>query len=328
MAKPVLISGIQPTGRLHIGNYLGALKQFIELQNSGKYQCYFFIADYHSLTNYSDEIGQYSLNLVVDYLASGLDAKKSTIFMQSSVPFSTELAWIFNTLTPLGDLYRMTQFKDKSSQKNSQNAGLLTYPTLMAADILLYDPKFVPVGEDQLQHLELTREIARKFNKKFGKTFIEPEAILSKTPRLMSLDDPTKKMSKSLPQGCLFLDDAPEVVKNKVMRAVTDSGSEVRFDESKKPAISNLMLIYGELSGLTNAKVEKKFAGKQYSHFKDDLADLVVSYFEPFNKKKRQLSKKISQVRKQLADGNAVGYKMASAKMAGVKDAIKLLSSK
>jgi tryptophanyl-tRNA synthetase len=325
MAKPVLISGIQPTGRLHIGNYLGALKQFVELQDSGKYQCYFFIADYHSLTNYSDEISQHSFNLVVDYLASGLDVKKSTIFMQSSVPFSTELAWIFNTLTPLGDLYRMTQFKDKSSQKNSQNAGLLTYPTLMAADILLYDPKFVPVGEDQMQHLELTREIARKFNKKFGKMFIEPEAILSKTPRLMSLDDPTKKMSKSLPQGCLFLDDAPEVVKNKVMRAVTDSGSEVRFDESKKPAISNLMSIYIELSGLTNAKVEKKFAGKQYSRFKKELAELIIFYFEPFNRKKEQLSKKLPQAKKQLAYGNGRANRIASNKMAKIKKAVRLL---
>src|SRR3989344_2452365 len=189
MKKPVLISGIQPTGRLHLGNYLGALKQFVELQNSGKYQCFFFIADYHSLTQDFDpkQKTKEVLDVATTYLAAGLIPKKSTIFVQSQVPEHTELAWILNTITPFGELRRMTQFKDKSdSQSENINVGLFDYPVLMAADVILYDAQFVPVGEDQLQHLELTRELARRFNNRFGKTFTEPHPILAKTPRVMS----------------------------------------------------------------------------------------------------------------------------------------------
>ncbi|OGZ02674.1 MAG: tryptophan--tRNA ligase, partial [Candidatus Liptonbacteria bacterium RIFCSPLOWO2_12_FULL_60_15] len=212
MAKPVLISGIQPTGSLHIGNYLGALKNFVELQGSGAYECYFFIADYHSLTEpfTKEEKERRVLGLAATFLAAGLDPKRSTLFIQSHVPASTELAWILSALTPFGELRRMTQFKEKGGEKDSANVGLFTYPVLMAADILLYDAKTVPVGEDQLQHLELARTLARKFNAKFGKVFIEPKALMTDVPRLMSLKDPQKKMSKSDPAGCLFLDDAPE----------------------------------------------------------------------------------------------------------------------
>ena len=184
--KPILISGIQPTGRLHLGNYLGALKNFVELQNSGKYQCYFFIADYHSLTiDFSPKQKEKEILAVAQsYLAAGIDPKKSVIFVQSQAPESTELTWILSTITPPGELNRMTQFKDKAqNDPNNINMGLVTYPLLMAADILLYDAKFVPVGDDQLQHLELARTLARKFNNKFGKTFIEPQAILAKTAR-------------------------------------------------------------------------------------------------------------------------------------------------
>jgi len=266
MAKPVLISGIQPTGSLHIGNYLGALKNFVELQGSGAYECYFFIADYHSLTepftpglrSRSDSFGgvgkeekeRQVLDLAATFLAAGLGPKKSTLFIQSSVPASTELAWILSALTPFGELRRMTQFKEKGGEKESANVGLFTYPVLMAADILLYDAKVVPVGEDQLQHLELARTLARKFKAKFGKVFIEPKALMTDVPRLMSLKDPKKKMSKSDPAGCLFLDDAPEAIRKKVMGAVTDSGGAVAYDQKQRPGISNLVLIYAAIGGM------------------------------------------------------------------------------
>jgi tryptophanyl-tRNA synthetase len=268
--KPLLISGIQPTGRLHIGNYLGALKNFVDLQNSGEYQCYFFIADLHSLTEdfAPKEKAEQILELTADFLAAGIVSKKSTIFLQSQIPAHSELAWIFNTITPLGELRRMTQFKDKAeTQKQNVNAGLLTYPTLMAADILLYDAKFVPVGEDQLQHLELARTLARKFNARFGKTFIEPQPILTQTPRVMSLTSPHKKMSKSEPSGCLFIDDFPEEIKKKIARATTDSGSEIKYSPGKKAGISNLLEIYSALSSEPIEKIEKKFKGKGYAEF-------------------------------------------------------------
>ncbi|MBI2604423.1 MAG: tryptophan--tRNA ligase, partial [Candidatus Harrisonbacteria bacterium] len=274
MAKPMLISGIQPSGKLHLGNYLGALKNFVALQKSGNYQCLFFIADLHSLTEtYDPEMkpGQI-LDLAASYLALGLDPKKSTLFVQSQVPQTTELAWILGTLTPFGELRRMTQFKDKAeSQEENVNVGLFTYPVLMAADMLLYDAAFVPVGEDQLQHLELTRTLARKFNSRFGETFVEPKPLMTSVPRLMSLADPMKKMSKSQPDGCLFLDDAPEVIEAKLKRAVTDSGSVVKYDEKEKPGISNLLRIMSALSGKQIPELEKAFAGENYSEFKHAL---------------------------------------------------------
>lgn len=206
MAKPVLVSGIQPTGRLHIGNYLGALKQFVDLQNSAKYQTYFFLADLHSLTeDYSPkEKAKQVLELTADFLAAGLKPNKSVIFQQSQIPAHSELAWIFQTVTPLGEAERMTQFKDKAArQKENINLGLLTYPTLMAVDILIYSPDVVPVGDDQSQHLEFTRTLARRFNKKFGATFREPKGLFTHASRIMSLKDPSKKMSKSDPASCL-----------------------------------------------------------------------------------------------------------------------------
>ncbi|MEK7086816.1 MAG: tryptophan--tRNA ligase, partial [Patescibacteria group bacterium] len=233
MQKPILISGIQPTGKLHLGNYLGVLKNFVELQNSGKYECYFFIADLHSLTENFDpaEKPKQILDLATDYLAAGLDPKKSIIFIQSQIPTHSELTWILNAITPMGELNRMTQFKEKSEiAPKNVNVGLFDYPVLMAADVLLYDTQFVPVGDDQLQHLELTRTLARKFNGKFGKTFIEPKALLTETPRLMSLDEPKKKMSKSRPTGCLFIDDSPSTIRAKIKTAVTDSGKEIKYD--------------------------------------------------------------------------------------------------
>ena len=284
--KPILISGIQPTGRLHLGNYLGALKNFVELQNSGKYQCYFFIADYHSLTiDFSPKQKEKEILAVAQsYLAAGIDPKKSVIFVQSQAPESTELTWILSTITPPGELNRMTQFKDKAqNDPNNINMGLVTYPLLMAADILLYDAKFVPVGDDQLQHLELARTLARKFNNKFGKTFIEPQAILAKTARVMSLDTPQKKMSKTLPSGCLFLDDSEKEIMQKIKSAVTDSGSEIKYDEKNKPGLSNLLSIYSELSERPVMELEKKYYGKGYGEFKTDLAKVVVNSLKSFH---------------------------------------------
>ena len=325
--KPVLVSGIQPTGKLHIGNYLGALKNFVELQNSGKYECYFFIADLHSLTEDfepKEKPGQI-LNLLADYLASGLDPKKSVIFLQSQIPAHSELAWILNTITPMGELNRMTQFKDKSdSQKKNINAGLFDYPVLMAADVLIYDTEKVPVGNDQLQHLEITRTLARKFNAKFGKTLIEPKPILTKTPRVMSLDDPEKKMSKSRPAGCFFLDDSEKEIEQKIKRAVTDSGKEVKFDLKGKPAISNLIEIYSELSGDSLEKIEKNFKGKNYGEFKNKLADLVSSYFKNFRKEKKSLLSKEKELMAILEKGNKKARKVADAKMEEVKKKVGL----
>ena len=324
MNKPILISGIQPTGRLHLGNYLGALKNFVELQNSGKYDCYFFIADYHSLTidfNPKEKTNEI-FNVANAYLAAGINPKKSTIFVQSQIPQSTELAWILSTITPPGELTRMTQFKDKSKNApDGVNMGLVFYPVLMAADIILYDAKFVPVGEDQLQHLELTRTLARKFNNKFGQTFIEPQAVLTKTPRVMSLSDPEKKMSKSLTEGCLFLDDSKEEIELKIKRAVTDSGSEIKYDPDKKAGVSNLLLIYEALSGKTISELENKYKGKGYGQFKSDLAKIVAEKLKPF----RSLKTNSSKLKAILNSGSKKAEKIASEKIKEVKKKLGLL---
>lgn len=327
MPKPILISGIQPSGKLHLGNYLGALKNFVELQKSDNYQCFFFIADLHSLTETYDpetKPGQI-LDLAASYLALGLNPKQSTIFAQSQVPQSTELAWILGTLTPFGELRRMTQFKDKSeSQEENVNVGLFTYPVLMAADILLYDAAFVPVGEDQLQHLELTRTLSRKFNSRYGNTFIEPQPLLTAVPRLMSLSDPTKKMSKSQPDGCIFLDDAPEEIEAKLKRAVSDSGSEVKYNDREKPGISNMLRIMSVLSGKSIPELEKAFRGQNYSEFKHALGDLITDHFAVYRKKKAALIKNLAPVKRALGAGKKKASKLAVAKIAEVKKRIGL----
>ncbi len=341
--KPILISGIQPTGKLHIGNYLGALKNFVDLQNSNKYQFYFFIADLHSLTeDFSPkEKPKQILNLIADYLAVGLDPKKSVIFLQSQIPAHSELMWILNTITPFGQLRLMTQFKEKMFMYNisgpapaytttekadeAVNVGLFDYPVLMAADILIYDTKFVPVGSDQLQHLELTRTLARKFNSRFGKTFIEPQPILTRTPRVMSLANPEKKMSKSQPESCLFIDDSPIEIKNKIKKAVTDSGSEIKYNRKNKPAISNLLEIYSSLSGETIPKLENKFTHKNYSTFKNDLAEVITNHFINFRKKKSELMKTQSKLSAVLAAGSQKAAKIANKKILEVKKKVGLI---
>ncbi len=352
MKKDILVSGIQPSGRLHIGNYLGALKNFVDLQNTGRYQCYFSIVDLHSLTEDFDPKQKYNqiLDIAADFLAAGLDPKKSVIFLQSKVPAHTELGWILNTITPMGELNRMTQFKEKgkiiitkSEEKIIEdgvetvmgqthtvdttqltNVGLFDYPVLMAADILLYGAKYVPVGNDQLQHLEFTRTLARKFNAKFGETFIEPKALLTETPRVMSLLDPMKKMSKSQPETCLFLDDSPEMIRNKVKRAVTDSGSEVKYDVATKPGVSNLLSMYSALTAEPIKKIEADFAGKNYGHFKAMFAEIVVSHFAEFRKKKRSLTSRPRKLISVLTAGSKKAGAIAKKKMFEVKKKIGL----
>jgi len=316
--KPVLISGIQPTGRLHIGNYLGALSNFVELQNSQQYQTLFFIADLHSLTidfDPREKSGQI-FDLLDIYLKAGLNPKQSIIFLQSMVPAHAELSWILSTTTPFGDLRRMTQFKEKG-QANPQNVnvGLFFYPVLMAADVLLYDAQVVPVGDDQLQHLELARTLARKFNRRFGKVFTEPKPILTKTSRLLSLIDPNRKMSKSQPKGCLFLSDSPKEIRQKILSAVTDSGKEIRYDLKAKKAVSNLILIYAQFSRKSVKEVEAEFKGKGYADFKRALANLLIDKLAAFRQPKMPKEKLV----KVLNNGAKKANEIANKKMELVK---------
>lgn len=327
MPKPILISGMQPSGRLHIGNYLGALKNFVELQNSGKYECYFFIADLHSLIEDFNNKERRALiaSLQADYLAVGLDLKKATLFIQSEIEAHTSLAWILGHLAPEGEMRRMTQYKEKSEKKEQVVMEILNYPLLMTADIILYDAEFVPIGDDQLQHLELARALVRKFNKKYGKIFVEPKPILTKTPRIMSLSNPSKKMSKSMPEGCLFLDDTYEAIRKKITRAITDSGSEIKFDEKKKPGIANLMLIYREVTGETLASIETKFLGKNYSQFKDTLSKALNEKLKPFRLKKTELLKNQIAVEKIFRAGRINASKRAKKKIEVIKRTIGLV---
>lgn len=345
MAKPILISGIQPTGRLHIGNYLGALKNFVELQNSGKYECYFFIADLHALTENPNakDLNKNIMDLAADFLAVGLNPRKSTIFQQSRIGVLQELKWILSTLTPVSELLRMTAFKEKILQplrpeerKNitkekfeeiieASNFGLAEYPVLMAADILLYDAKFVPVGDDQLQHLELARTLARKFNKKFGNTLTEPQPLLTNAPRVMSLTNPVKKMSKSEPEGCLFLEDSPEEIKKKIDRAVTDSESEITYNPEKKPGVSNLLTIFSAISGEKIEALKKTYLRKSYAAFKSDLIDLITDHFSDYRKKKKALIAKPTLLLETLRRGSGRAAEIAARKIAEVKKKIGLL---
>lgn len=289
--QKIVFSGVQPTGTLHIGNYLGAIKQFVALQRN--HDAVFCVVDEHAITipQEPSELSRNTLSVAALYLAAGIDPKKSIIFIQSHVSAHAELAWILNTLTPLGELERMTQFKDKArnaDKKGGVMAGLMNYPTLMAADILLYHTNLVPVGEDQKQHLELARSIARRFNQRFGEIFAVPEAYIPKeVARIMGLDNPKEKMSKSAssPQNYVALLDAPDVIRKKIMAAVTDSGSEVRYDPAGKPAISNLMVIYHAFSGDSFHAIEKRYRGKGYADFKRDCAEILIINLAPIQKR-------------------------------------------
>src|SRR3989344_444568 len=293
MNKLTIVSGIKPTGQAHIGNYLGMMKLVVELQNSGKYDCFYFIADYHAMTQKSTakERTEDVINIAADLLAAGVQPEKATLFVQSQVPGHTDLTWIFNTLTSMGELERMVEYKEKVSEGQTPNAGLFDYPVLMAADILIYKAKFVPVGDDQRQHLELTRTIARSFNSAYCKTFDEPQPLLAKAPRVMSVNDVTKKMSKSIPSGCIYLSDSPEIIKKKIMSAQTDSLSEVGYDPENRPGVANLLRIYAEFTGTTPEKAAYEFRGKKYVEFKRAVSDAIITELAPFQRRREAIIK-------------------------------------
>ena len=284
-AKKTMLSGIQPSGDLHLGNYLGAVKNWAALAD--EFDCYYFMADLHSITVRQNpaELRRRSVNQLAQYIACGLDPEKNVLFLQSHVHEHAELGWILNCYTMFGELSRMTQFKDKSA-KNAENinGGLFTYPALMAADILLYQADYVPVGEDQKQHCELTRDIATRFNNLYGETFKVPEPYIPKVgARIMSLGTPTSKMSKSDPQGCVFLMDSPDEIARKFKRAVTDSDTEncVRYAPEEKPGVSNLMSIYSSVTGKSFAEIEKEFQGQGYGSFKPAVGEAVIETLRP-----------------------------------------------
>ncbi|OIP59625.1 MAG: tryptophan--tRNA ligase [Candidatus Moranbacteria bacterium CG_4_10_14_3_um_filter_45_9] len=372
-----LFSGIQPSGNLHLGNYLGAIKQWIELQN--EYEAFFCVVDLHAITVPQDpvELRKKTLEIAKIYLASGIspqggsasggDPGKPTLFVQSHIQEHTELAWILNTLARLGDLEKMTQFKDKAKlvekksglgemarkikegtfsteeykkeqiesvvldyfnneNKENTNVSLFDYPVLMAADILLYDTNVVPVGKDQMQHIELTRILAERFNKRFGETFVIPEGKLSKEGALiMGLDDPTKKMSKSAPSeyNYIALSDTADTVRKKIKKAVTDSGSEIVYSD-EKPALKNLINIYSLLSDKTSEAIVGEYVGKQYSDFKTDLAEVIIGFLTPFQDRLKNISD--GDVLAILESGAEKARGLARIKMKQVREKIGLLT--
>ena len=353
MKKERILSGVQPSGKLHIGNYLGAIKQFVTLQNT--YDAYYCVVDEHAITvpQNPKELHENTLAIAIAYLAAGIDPEKSVIFVQSHIPAHTELGWILNTMTPLGELERMTQFKEKSSkqkieqlrkkfspeqQRNSDArtqiqlqqiydqhlyAGLLNYPTLMAADILLYQASAVPVGEDQVQHIELTRSLAKRFNNRFGDVFIIPKVLLQKTSsRVMALDDPTKKMSKSTASEASYiaLSDTPDQIRKKIKSSTTDSDKEIRYDPQTKPGISNLLSIAHGFSGKTIKELEKEFSDSSYAQFKEAVAEYIVSGLKPFQTRYAELENNHDEVIKILSRGKEKANAIASATLTEVKE--------
>lgn len=322
-----LFSGVQPSGNLHLGNYLGAIKQWVELQNN--YEAIFCIVDLHAITVPQDpaELRRKTLEVAKIYLATGINPKKSTLFVQSHIKEHTELAWILNSLARLGDLEKMTQFKDKSAKKEKEtiSAGLFDYPVLMAADILLYDTAVVPVGKDQMQHIELTRTLAKRFNDKFGETFVMPEGKLSQEGALiMGLDDPTKKMSKSATSeyNYIALTDDAEMVRKKIKKAVTDSGSEIIYSDSK-PALKNLINIYSLLSDQKTEIIVADYKGKGYADFKNDLAEVIINFLSPFQARLQNISD--DEVLTILRDGANQARILAEQKMLEVKKRVGFL---
>ena len=292
-AKKVMLSGIQPSGELHIGNYLGPLRHWPAMIE--EFDCYFFLADLHTITVRQEpaELRQRVYKLLANYIACGLDPEKCTLFIQSHVPAHSQLAWVLDCYTMFGELSRMTQFKDKSARNaDNINAGLFTYPVLMAADILIYQPDFVPVGEDQRQHVEICRDIANRFNGIYGEVFKVPEAYIQKVgARIMSLSTPDKKMSKSQPEGCVFLMDKPEDIMRKFKRAITDSDTErcVRYAPEEKPGVANLMQIYASATGKSYEEIEKEFDGKGYGAFKPAVGEAVVELLRPIREETERL---------------------------------------
>ena len=302
-----IFSGAQPTGNVHLGNYLGALRNWVALQHD--YESFFCIVNLHAVTLPQDPkvLAAKTRELARIYLAVGIDPNVSTIFVQSDVPAHTELTWLLNCVARMSELERMTQFKDKArKQEENVSVGLFDYPVLMAADILLYQTDLVPVGEDQKQHLELTRDIAIRFNRDYGQTFAVPDPFIPKVgARIMSLADPTKKMSKSDEEseaGCIMLLDSDDAVTRKFKRAVTDSGTEIKFDPSR-PAITNLLTIYHLLTGKSQAEIEDHFSGSGYAKLKEELAEVTIEFLRPFQERVRGIDDdKLDQILEQGAE--------------------------
>ena len=321
--KKRIFSGAQPTGQLHIGNYLGALKNWVALQDD--YEAFYCIVNLHAITLPQDPAGlrKATLDLARIYLAAGVDPSRSTIFIQSDVPEHAELTWVLSCIARMGELERMTQFKDKG-KGNAERAGvgLFTYPVLMAADILLYQTDLVPVGQDQKQHLELCRDIAERFNRDYGETFKLPDPYIPPVgASIKSLQDPDKKMSKSdeNPNGSIFLLDDADTVTKKIKRAVTDSGTTIEFDETR-PAINNLLSIYQILTGKTSDECVAHFEGKGYGHFKNELAETVVEFLRPFQERVKQFDDET--VKSILQPGGERAREIASNTLGDVYEAL------
>jgi tryptophanyl-tRNA synthetase len=323
-----IFSGAQPTGSVHLGNYLGALRNWVALQH--EYESFFCIVNLHAITLPQDprQLAEKTRDLARIYLAVGIDPNVSTVFVQSDVEEHAELTWVLNCVARMSELERMTQYKDKSrKQEENVVVGLFDYPVLMAADILLYQTDLVPVGDDQKQHLELTRDLAIRFNRDYGKTFRVPDAYIPKLgARIMSLSDPTKKMSKSDddPGGCVMLLDDADTVSRKFKRAVTDSGTDIRFDASR-PAITNLLTIYQLLTGKSAEQIEAKFSGKGYAHLKQELCDVTIEFLRPLQQRVAEISDK--QLNRILATGRDKAKSIANVTMNDVKSKLGLMGA-
>lgn len=317
-----VFSGVQPTGNIHLGNYLGALKQFVELQEEN--EAIYCIVDEHAITVPQDpkELKKHILDVAALYLAVGVDPKKSIVFVQSQVPAHAELGWVLNCAANTGELFRMTQFKAKSQGKESVGAGLLTYPVLMAADILLYDTDIVPVGNDQKQHIELTRDLAIRVNNKYGKTFVVPDGrFMKEGARIMALDDPTAKMSKSAENihSRISLLDDDNKIKKSIMKATTDSDGVIKFDVENKPGVSNLLNIYSVLTGKQIAELEKEYEGKGYGDFKKDLVTVTIDSLRPIREKFEEI-RNSEELIKALNDGAERANSIAQVTMKRVRN--------
>jgi tryptophanyl-tRNA synthetase len=331
MARPRVLSGIQPTAdSFHVGNYLGALRQWVALQET--HDTVYCVVDLHAITVPQEpaELRRRTRVAAAQLFAAGLDPERSIVFVQSHVPEHTELEWVLACLTGFGEASRMTQFKDKSAKGGAETAsvGLFTYPILQAADILIYEADQVPVGEDQRQHLELTRDLAQRFNHRFGTTFVVPGPyILPEVAKITDLQDPTIKMSKSAssPQGIIDVLEEPGSIRRKIMRAVTDTDGEVRADEEAKPGVTNLLRIYSALSGESISGLERRYAGSGYGALKKDLADVVVDAFAPIRERTEKLLANEAELDRMLADGAVRARQIATATMARVRDRIGFL---
>ena len=334
MTKPNLLSGMQPSaGSLHLGNYLGALVNWADMQDD--YNAYYVIVDLHAITVPQDpeELRTNSRRTAAQYIAAGIDVSKSALFVQSHVPAHAQLAWVLNCITGFGEASRMTQFKDKSQKAGADSAsvGLFTYPILQAADILLYQPKAVPVGEDQRQHIELTRDLATRFNARFGNTFTIPEAvILKETAKIYDLQNPTAKMSKSAadPKGLVNIMDDNSVILKKIKSAVTDTDGIIKFDREAKPGVSNLLGIHSAISGRSIESLEEQFAGEGYGSLKAEVADVVIAAIEPIRERTQELMADQNELDKLLADGAERANALAEDTLAKVYDAIGFLKAK